>query len=422
MKKLSNSTYKGTVDWLPAEFAVRKYIFDTWRDVCTRYGYQEYLTPLVEYADVYRAKSGEDVGGKELFIFTDKAGRELAIRPEMTPSVSRMVSKIYTQSTKPLRLFSIANFMRAEKPQRGRNREFWQLNFDIFGSDSIEADIEILKISLDIMLAFNPPEESFKIFLNDRQLIEKILEQTGAPADSITEVIRVLDKWTKLKQSEIEERLVKAGVTPDGIDIINLFMTSQTLEDIYKLVGDLSDSDQISIIKILESLREEGIEEYFEFKPSILRGFDYYNGMIFEVFDMNPENSRAMFGGGRYNGLTQLFGNIDASSVGCAPGDETTKLFLESWGLINDLTTSVDYYIPLLDQRASLQVKKIAQSLRDQGSSVIVGFEEQKIPKALGYANKVSAKKIVLLGSNELKEGRYTVKDLQSGEQESVSF
>ncbi|HXW00588.1 MAG TPA: ATP phosphoribosyltransferase regulatory subunit, partial [Anaerolineae bacterium] len=164
-RKLSNQPVKGASDWLPEEFAVRRYIFDTWRKINQQFGYEEYLTPIFESAEIYRAKSGEDIGGKELMVITDPAGRELAIRPEMTPSVTRMVTKFYRQAPKPLRLFSIANFWRNEKPQRGRNREFWQLNTDIFGSKAMAADLEILQLALQIMLAFNPPKGSFTLYL-----------------------------------------------------------------------------------------------------------------------------------------------------------------------------------------------------------------------------------------------------------------
>lgn len=160
---ITNQPPKGTYDWLPEEFKVRKYIFDTWREVCTSFGYQEYLTPLLEYADIYRVKSGEDVGGKELTIITDRGGRELALRPEMTPSVTRLVTKIYKETAKPIRLFSIANFYRNQAPQKGRNREFWQLNFDIFGTHSINADIEIIQVGIEIMKSLNQVKICLKL-------------------------------------------------------------------------------------------------------------------------------------------------------------------------------------------------------------------------------------------------------------------
>ena len=169
-------------DWFPEEYTIRKYIFDTWRKVCISFGYEEYLAPLLEDADIYRKKSGGDVGGKELTIVTDRAGRELAIRPEMTPSVTRMISQIYTSNPKPIRYFSIANFYRNQKPQRGRNREFWQLNYDIFGTNDIDADVEIIQIGVEIMLAFNPPKGSFVAKVNNRKLIDYILtEEANIP-------------------------------------------------------------------------------------------------------------------------------------------------------------------------------------------------------------------------------------------------
>ncbi|MFA5024624.1 MAG: ATP phosphoribosyltransferase regulatory subunit, partial [Patescibacteria group bacterium] len=232
---LSNQEPKGTADWLPEEFLIRKYIFDSWRKICLRYGFEEYLTPLVESADIYRAKSGEDIGGKELVTFNDLGGRELSIRPEMTPSVMRMVTKVYGSSPKPLKYFSIANFMRNEKPQRGRNREFWQLNCDIFGSDELSADVEILQLSLDLMLEFDPPQDSFVLALNNRRLIDAVLELSGAAklkeAEKLT-VVRTLDKWAKLSREDIKMRLEQSGLKVASIMILEKFMASQSLEEL----------------------------------------------------------------------------------------------------------------------------------------------------------------------------------------------
>src|SRR5680860_959654 len=232
IKVLSKQEPKGTLDWTPEEFAIRKYIFDCWRRVCLRYGFEEYLTPIVENAEIYRAKSGEDVGGKELVTFSDLGGRELSIRPEMTPSVVRMVSKIYTASPKPLKYFSIANFMRNEKPQRGRNREFWQLNCDIFGSTDEAADLEILCLALDLVLEFKPPKNSFALHLNSRRLIDGVLELSGAgklKADNKAIVVRTLDKWKKLPLNAVRERLLTTGLKSEAIAILEQFMLSGSL-------------------------------------------------------------------------------------------------------------------------------------------------------------------------------------------------
>ena len=201
---LSNLPPKGTADWFPAEFKVRKHIFDTWRRVCQSYGFEEYLGPLVESIDIWKAKSGEDVGGSELTQITNRDGEldGLAIRPEMTPSVTRMVSRIWKETEKPLKWFSIANFYRNEKPQKGRNREFWQLNCDIFGEEFLRADIEVLTLALELLRAFNPPSGSYKLKLNHRKLITGFLVEVLGITDEDKQkrITRLMDKYEKLSK------------------------------------------------------------------------------------------------------------------------------------------------------------------------------------------------------------------------------
>ena len=426
-KYLSNQEPKGTSDWLPEEFLIRKYIFDTWRKVCLRYGFEEYLTPLVESADIYRAKSGEDIGGKELVTFQDLGGRELSIRPEMTPSVTRMVTKVYAASPKPLKYFSIANFMRNEKPQRGRNREFWQLNCDIFGSSVLAADIEILQLSLDLMLEFDPPQESFTLAVSNRQLIEAVLELSGAGnllPDKKLLVVRTLDKWNKLKPEEISGRLEDAGLNKKSQLVINKFMASRSLESLANDLPELaSNSGFREIKKALENLEELGYGEWVEFNPAVIRGFDYYDGLVFEVFDKHPLNNRAMFGGGRYNGLASIFGENNFPAVGFAPGDETTRLFLESWELVDKIKDDQPekYYLPLLGTDLQAAVSRLTKELRSQGKNVLVGLEEQKIGKALEFANKKGVSQIIILGSEEKEQGGYKIKNMASGEEKVIS-
>ncbi len=422
-KVLSNQEPKGTRDWLPEEFLIRKYIFDTWRRVCLRYGFEEYLTPLVESADIYRAKSGEDIGGKELVTFTDLGGRELSIRPEMTPSVTRMVTKVYGASPKPLKYFSIANFMRNEKPQRGRNREFWQLNCDIFGSDNKNADIEIMQLALDLMLEFDAPQDSFILSINNRKLIDAVLDLSGAgklAKEQKTLVVRTLDKWAKLSPEDIKERLSEAGLNEKSAEIINKFMSSRSLDELAEKLPELKGNEGLEeTVQVLETLGDLGYSELLEFNPTVIRGFDYYDGLVFEVFDKNPENNRAMFGGGRYNGLAEIFGEKNFPAVGFAPGDETTRLFLESWGLLGPVSqdTPDRYYLPLLNTDLEVELNKLAKELRGQGKNVLVGFEEQKIGKALEFANKKNINQVIILGEDEAKAGKYKIKNMKSGEE-----
>ena len=422
-KIISNQEPKGTRDWTPEEFLIRKYIFDTWRRVCLRYGFEEYLTPLVENAEVYRAKSGEDVGGKELVTFKDLGGRELSIRPEMTPSVTRLVTKIYATSPKPLKYFSIANFMRNEKPQRGRNREFWQLNCDIFGSDSLAADLEVLQLALDLMLEFDPPQESFVLALSSRKLIDGILELSGAGAlapDKKALVVRTLDKWAKLKPEEISGRLEDAGLNEASLNIIRQFMSSQSLEDLAQKLPDLRNNEGLlETAELLNKLGELGYGDWLEFNPAVIRGFDYYDGTVFEVFDKNPENNRAMFGGGRYNGLAEIFGAKNFPAVGFAPGDETTRLFLESWDLLarSEEEQVETYYLPLLEAGLSIETGRLAKLLRSRGQNILLGLEEQKVGRALDFANSRKIKQVIIFGQEEFKRGVYKIKDMASGQE-----
>jgi histidyl-tRNA synthetase len=382
----------------------------------------------VESAEIYRAKSGEDVGGKELVTFTDLGGRELSIRPEMTPSVTRMVTKVYGSSPKPLKYFSIANFMRNEKPQRGRNREFWQLNCDIFGSDELSADVEILQLALDLMLEFDPPQDSFVLALNNRRLIDAVLELSGATKLKETEkltVVRTLDKWVKLSREDIKMRLEQSGLKVASIMILEKFMASQSLEELVTQLPALKNNPGLAeTAKALEVLGDLGYGDLVEFNPTVIRGFDYYDGLVFEVFDKNPNNRRALFGGGRYNGLAEIFGEKNFPACGFAQGDETTKLFLETYGLLDKIAASrgEKYYLPLLSGELFINVNQLAKELRGQGRDVLVGLEEQKIGKALEFANKKKIAKVVILGEDEIKKGIYKIKDMASGAEKAIKF
>jgi len=418
--EITNLPVKGTADWHPEEFALRKYIFDTWRKVCVQFGYQEYLTPLVELADVYRAKSGEDAGGAELTVFEDRGGRELAIRPEMTPSVTRMVSRTYNSTPKPIRLFSIANFYRNENPQKGRNREFWQLNADIFGSDSLQADVEILQMAIEIMLAFGANPQQFKLKLNDRQLIEDFVTKfLGVPAENIQAATRVLDKFGKISEAELQERLEDLGARTVDMNMLMGFLGNEQPATDNLVREFLQDSAGMArlqqIFSVLDGLGYAGL---YQFTPGLMRGFDYYDGMIFEVFDQNPDNRKALFGGGRYNGLAAIFGGQSFPAVGFAPGDETTKVFLETWGLVPAaLQLLPKVYVPILAAELLVNLNVVTKQLRSEGQVVVQGLEQESLGSAFKNAEKLGCNQLLILGEKELTNGMYAIKNLQTGEQ-----
>lgn len=420
---ISNLPPKGTSDWWPDEFANRKYIFDTWRTVNRQFGYDEYLTPMLESAEVYRAKSGEDVGGKELMTMIDRAGRELAIRPEMTPSVTRMVTRFYKQSPKPLRLFSIANYYRNERPQRGRNREFWQLNTDIFGTTSLWADLEILQVALELVLAFNPPAGSFVLRLNHRQLIDAALTEVAQlPAELVTPTVRLLDKYGKIGKEKFINSSTDLGVSDAAIEALIQFIECRNLDDLVTQFPIFAENKGFQDTQtLLQSLTDLGYGDWITFNASIIRGFDYYDGMVFETFDTHPKNNRALFGGGRYNGLANIFGSEDIPAVGFAPGDETMRLFLESWDLLPSETADPQHiFFPLFDESLVNECTQLAQTLRRAGFRVEQGVEQQSFKQALKYANNKGFAYTLILGSNEAAEGKIVVKNMQDGSQETV--
>ena len=419
IKNISNQEIKGSKDWTPGEFNIRKYIFDKWRETCLSYGFSEYLTPLLEDANIYRLKSGEDLGGKELMVFLDQGGRELAIRPEMTPSVVRMVSKIYSSSPKPLRLFSVANFIRNEKPQRGRNREFWQLNCDIFGDNSVLSDLEILRLAIDLILSFNPPKDSFVLKINHRLLIDDLFDFIEVGKDARVHVLRLMDKFSKISRKELTSRMTLLGLNESQIAEIIKFSSSDNLENLIKNIPNLEKSVGFRYLRdILGKIEELSYNQYIKFDSGVIRGFDYYDGLVFEVFDNHPDNNRAMFGGGRYNGLAEIFGVKNFPAIGFAPGDETFKLFLEAWGVLPDFNKNNDiYFFPILSDSLVTESFSLADKLRKGGNKVELGFNFSSITKALEYANKKSFSNIIIFGDEEYKKGVYKVKNMINGEE-----
>ncbi len=421
--QIANTPPKGTSDWFPEEYKVRKYIFDSWRKVCLSYGFEEYLGPLVESTKIWEAKSGESVGGTELTQITDRDGKlsGLAIRPEMTPSVTRMVSRKWKEIEKPVKWFSIANYYRNEKPQKWRNREFWQLNADIFGENSLNADLEILTLSLDLMRAFSPPAKSYKLKLNHRKLIDAFLSEVlGIKKDEKKRALmRLMDKYEKLSKDVFEKELWKIGInTPEPI---HAFMSLKTIDEIQKeflsLAGDESLNEFAEISRMLVEL---WYANEIEFSGSLIRGFDYYDGIIFEMFDTNPENPRALFGGGRYNGLAGIFWVKEGiSAVGFAPGDETMKLFLEGHWLLWDIMAEQEekYYLPLLEADLFSNTQVLAQKLRSEWKNVLLGLSVKKLNKAIAFAEKKWFSHVVVLGNQEKEKGEYKIKNLQTGKE-----
>ena len=328
MAALSTDSYKGTRDWYPEQMRLREYIFATWRKVVRRYGYEAYDAPLLEPIDVYEAKSGQELVSEQTYAFTDRGERQVAIRPEMTPSISRMVAARRQELAYPARFYSIANFMRYERPQRGREREFWQLNVDIFGADNWAADSEIITIADAILKEFGATADDYTIRVNNRGFIHAMMaEYLGLSSEAEYDMIKLFDRRNKISETQFIEsaRAILGEKQSSEIDKILAILNAKTIED---LPEDLQKNNAVADIqRVLTALRDVGVESAI-FDATLMRGLDYYTGTVFEVFDNHPENSRALFGGGRYDGLVGLFGAEPLSAVGMAPGGTMIENFL----------------------------------------------------------------------------------------------
>jgi len=419
---------KGTQDRYPQEFQVRKYIFDTRRKVCTEFWYQEYLWPLVESAEIRKAKSGEDVGWSELTMITNRDWEisDLALRPEMTPTITRMISKNYNQLAKPIRYFSIANFYRNERPQRGRNREFRQLNVDLFGSENIYADVEVLELAITLMLWFNPPKWSWKLNINNRFIIDDVLLSIWIDVDIKQEIVRTMDKRDKLPKDKINEILLEKWLNKTQVEKLIKYMTITNLEDLISEFSEIKDSKGVQQTQtIINTLDDLWYSEYIEFKSSLIRGFDYYDGMVFEIFDTHPDNNRALFGWWRYNWLSKIFIKEDVPAIWFAPGDETMKLFLESRDLLDKIiakTNIKNIYIPVLDQNLQNDTLNLANILRKQWRNIVSGLEIQKLWKAMQYADKQWYSFVAIFGEQEKEKWVYKMKDLKTGKEKDFEL
>lgn len=410
---LDLKSYKGTRDIYPEDMRVRKYIFDTFRKVLTSYGYEEYQTPMLEPLELYAAKTGEEIVNEQTYTFLDRGDRKVAIRPEMTPSIARMVAARRQETPYPARLFSIANFMRYEQPQKGREREFWQLNYDIFGSNSLRSDTEVIAIADAIMKAFGAEEEMYSIKLNDRELVNWVMQEYLELDDKKSlEMVKLLDRRAKISESNFNKIALEI-VGENKLGKVKSLFDIESLDNLPKWLVDSGKIDNIR--KVCEKLADNGVE--VEFDITLMRGFDYYTGIVFEVYDNNPENNRSMFGGGRYDGLVGLFGVQDLPVVGAAPGETTMIEFLKAWDLLPESKPATQIFVIELGEADS---SKVVNELRKEGLSVAVEALERKLDKSIKAAAKMGIEYVLFVGEDELELGKYNLKNIITGEESSL--
>lgn len=414
--------YKGARDFYPEDKRVQDYMFGVLRKTVTKYGYDEYDAPILENIELYRAKTGDEIVNEQVYSFVDRGEREVAIRPEMTPTVARMVAGRRQELSYPLRWFSIPNFWRYERPQRGRLREFWQLNVDIFGESGLAADHEVILVADACMKSFGAKPDMYEIKINSRTFVEYLTKHYFGLTDVQSSIlIKLIDRKNKMDHSEfVAEVDAICSPTQKVENLSDRILGILDTANISDLPDELKNSDSLSEISQLLRLLEASGVSNAKFDITVMRGLDYYTGIVFEVFDTNPENNRAMFGGGRYDGLVEMFGVESLPVVGFGMGDVTLQNFLESHGLLPVLHPKTDVLVLTIGDVYE-KSQKFLSNLRTMGLNIAVDATNRKIGSKIKSADKKDIRYVIFVGENELEEGQFPLKDLKSGKEEKHS-
>ena len=417
---LSTQPYKGTRDFYPDDMRLRNWFFGKIRETLETAAFDEYNGPLLESLELYAAKSGEEIANKQTYNFVDRGDRSVAIRPEMTPTVARMVAGRMNDLSFPLRWFSIPNMYRYEATQRGRLREFWQLNVDIFGCDTYEADLETIVSAIRIMRSFGADETMFTVRINNRRFFNDVIAAiSGGDADKSKLVSKVIDKKNKIPREVYEKELIALELTAEQISKIDE-LYGMSVADATAICPDSVGANELRLL--FEALDKLGLSKYCLFDFGIIRGLDYYTGTVFEVFDNAPENNRAMFGGGRYDNLVGLFvKNAKISGVGYGMGDVTLENFLVTHGLVPEiLSKELKVLVTRFDDVPYDEYMAITNKLRDAKITASVYLGSKKFGKQIDYAVKNDYTHVVIMGGSELAENKIKIKDLITREESTV--
>lgn len=418
MTTLSTQPYKGTRDFYPEDMRFRQWTFQKMRQLAESYGYLEYDGPTLEAFELYAAKTGEEIVNQQLYSFMDRGERRVAMRPEMTPTLARMVAQKFHELPKPIRWYSIPNCWRYERPQRGRLREFFQLNVDLLGGDPVLADAEILSVATDLVRAFGG-KGKVAVLVNNRRLMDHFFQQElKLSPEAALKVTKALDARPKIGEEKFAQWMSEIGVGASELQKIDRFFKS-SFDEVAKTFQSQGTTELASLFRML---RESGFgEDEVRFDPTVLRGLDYYTGTVFELFDVSPENRRAMFGGGRYDNLLSMFGNYNLPGVGFGMGDVTLRNFLEVHGLMPQFGSLVDAFITLPKAELHATVEGLARKLREAGLKIAVALEASGFGAQLKQASKLGARYAVLLGEAELSRQAVMLKNLATGEQREVA-
>jgi histidyl-tRNA synthetase len=417
---MSLDALPGFREFYPAELAQRNFIIGTWREVARRYALAEYDGPPLEPLELYTRKSGDEIVG-QLYSFSDKGGREVSLRPEMTPTLARMVASKANALRKPVRWFSIPQLFRYERKQRGRLREHFQLNVDIIGEADVTADAELLSVAIDIMRAFGLTAADVRARVSDRRLLRGLLVLTGITDDMLPGVYAVVDKLDREPRASLETKLRAAGLHDVFIARVFEVLKHPDLATLRERYGDVPElrEDFTRLTRYFEYLDALGIGDWVEFDLSIVRGLAYYTGIVFELFDAKRE-LRAICGGGRYDSLLKQLGGTDLPALGFGMGDVVLGELLRARGRMPEWTSAVDLWIAYGDAALLDEAMRIARRLRDHGRAVEYALGGQQLSRQLKAADAAGAREVLVLQPADFERGEAIVRRLADGNETRV--
>lgn len=408
MKNIIRSV-KGTRDFYPDEMARRSWLVEKLKEASESFGYQRYEGPCLETIDLYAAKSGEELVKEQAFVFPDRGGDPITLRPELTPTLARMVAEKQKQLVFPLRWWSFGPFWRYERPQKGRTREFYQWNIDLIGSDSVQADAELVALAANFFNLVGLKSDMVQILINDRRLMDRKLTEIDVQTEVKPELLKLIDRIDKQPADVWEKNVAALGLKANQIQALKELLADARLWE---------ESEELSLFfKYVEAL---GVSEYVRYDPKIIRGLDYYTGIVFEAHEARGD-FRAILGGGHYSNLVEDVGGQPLPGVGFAMGDVVVMLVLEAYGLLPaELSYPKTVFMTVFSDDLLVESIGLARELREQGFDVILA-EPDKLSKQFKLADRLGVKFALVLGPDELDNDLVGVKDLRTFEQESIS-
>ena len=401
---------KGTREFYPEQMYLRNFIYEKVRRASQAFGYQEWDAPFIESIDLYAAKSGEELVKKQSFTFTDRGGDSVTLRPELTPSLARMIAAKQGELTFPLRWWSFGPFWRYEQPQKGRSREFFQWNIDMLGVNSPEADAELIAVAATFLRSVGLNSGQAAIYVNNRRLMDSEFDALGIVQEKRMDVSNLVDRRTKMEPTKWDSYALELG------------LTDSQLNGLKEILGNFElwkKSDEL--VRLFAALEALGVKDYVKFDPNIMRGLLYYTGTVFEAFDTSGSLKRAILGGGRYDNLLADVGGQPLSGVGFAMGDVVIGIILQEKGLLPEFVPSpAPVLVTVFEESLLRESYALAAELRQAGLNVLCYPEPAKLQKQFKFADKMKAKVAVTVGPDEAANAQVAIKNLTNGEQVTV--